>query len=95
MLTGRRTRVCRFQSAAESSGHVTRLGARKQTGHANDFAWPVIFCAEFSALSLVRQFEVDRDLRLNLDRLAVEQVGLVFPLLDGIGRSFRQQRLST
>ena len=44
-------------------------------------------------MSLVRQLEVHRDLRLDLDRLAVEQVRLVFPLLDSIGGSSGQLRI--
>src|SRR5437879_1797026 len=43
---------------------------------------------------LVRQLEVHQDLRLNLDRLAVQVVGFVFPLLDGFLRSSSQNAFS-
>ena len=33
---------------------------------------------------LVRQLEIDRDLRLDLDGFSIQQVRFVFPLLDGI-----------
>src|SRR5260370_34029901 len=38
--------------------------------------------------------EVDLDLRLNLDPLAVQQIGLILPLLHSFDRSGRQHRVS-
>ena len=38
----------------------------------------------------MRQLEIDRDLRLNFDRLAIQQIWLVFPLLHGIAGRFGQ-----
>lgn len=38
----------------------------------------------------MRQLEVDRDLRLNLHRLAVQKIRLVLPLLDGVAGCFGQ-----
>ena len=43
---------------------------------------------------LVWQFEVDRDLSLNIDRRTIQVVGLVSPLPDGIHGGVRQHRIS-
>src|SRR5271163_616414 len=54
--------------------------------------WPVsfLFCLSFLLFSfffsrLVRQAEVDCDLCLDFDRLAIQQVWLILPALDGVG----------
>jgi len=41
------------------------------------------------------EFEFHRDLGLNGDGLVVEIIRLVFPLLDGIDRGVRQDRIAT
>src|SRR5258707_7689344 len=52
-------------------------------------------CRAVSAVQwLVGQLEIYRDLRLNLDWFAVEQVRLVLPLLDGICRGFGEVGIS-
>lgn len=43
---------------------------------------------------LVRELEVHSDLGLNFDGLAVEEVGFIFPLFDGIGGGFGKQCVS-
>lgn len=43
---------------------------------------------------LVWKFEVHSDLRLNLDRLAIEVIRFVFPLADGVRRSASQYTFS-
>ena len=44
--------------------------------------------------SLIRQFEVDRNLGGNLNGLAIQQIWFVLPLLDGIGCGLTQLRIS-
>jgi len=46
-------------------------------------------------LRLVRQLEVDGNLRLDLHRIPIEQIGFVLPLLHRIHRGSRQTRIST
>ena len=51
-------------------------------------------CDDASLTVLFGKLEVDRNLRLNFDRLAVEQIRLVLPLFDGIRGGLGQLRFS-
>jgi hypothetical protein len=61
----------------------------KTNGHAKFFRMPQRLYEK-----LFGQLEVDGDLRLNLNRLAVEQVRLVFPLFNRIRGGLGQFRIT-
>jgi len=73
------------------SGAAWREGnlGKKKRDTRSSFTHPVIIAA-----NLLGQLEVDGDLRLNLDRLAIEQIGLVLPLFDRICGGLRQLRIA-
>ncbi len=54
-----------------------------------------LVCAEGITRELLRQFEDYRDLRLNIYWLAIEKVGLVFPLFHGILSGVSEERRAT